>query len=419
MKKILTILAAAAAIFGAASCSTGTMHDAEVMLVEKVVVEGLTDLVGQEMVISGNWILGKDGTSNWVHGLGDTTKVADGAIGTVGADGSVEFKINQLTSEATLEFVGKVNEDGWVSSKCFGEKAYENKLNSNAKVPNAFTGSATPKTILGRVNGDDTITWSIVDAIAENKMAISEVIVVGLPAATYPDGTVIEFKGFFNADTVAALNGTVSEGKVTLSFPKPVVLAEANPTFKLKPADNHDWSNSIGMTLRLGGPDNDAATFQNTCTGVSEISKIVGQVQDDNSVTWSVDFSKVDHIVGWEIVGGAASSGYLINGSTFGWSFPWDGTSAAKITTNADGDGSLTFATPYTFSASDEYTGCILDGNGPGWGIDRLRPDGSNIKFSQMNGYSAAKLQDSVADNYVIRLTRTAVNNWTWSIVTQ
>ncbi len=277
MKKILTILAAAAAIFGAASCSTGTMHDAEVMLVEKVVVEGLTELVGQEMVISGNWILGKDGTSTWVHGEGDSSKIADGAIGTVGADGTVEFEVNLLTSESTLEFLGKVNEAGWVNAKRFGEKAY---AEGNAKVPNAFTGSATPKTLLGRVQSDKTITWSFVDKI------------IPLPESTFINITAVNFVNVpasFEGQKIglvegwipgndwtnyqAGMTGVVTSGAVTFTFATPVKIT----------------SDSIGIqsTVVTGtaGIDWGNKVIPNTLT--------VPVAFDDESHTVTVDFASI------------------------------------------------------------------------------------------------------------------------------
>ncbi|TAH55642.1 MAG: hypothetical protein EWM51_01670 [Treponema sp.] len=406
MKKILTILAAAAAIFGAASCSTGTMHDAEVMLVEKVVVEGLTELVGQEMVISGNWILGKDGTSTWVHGLGDSSKIAAGAIGTVDVDGRVEFKTNQLTSESTLEFLGKVNEAGWVSTKRFGEKAY---ADDNAKIPNAFSGPLVPKTILGRVQQDKSIEWSVVDAIAENRMVISKVVVKNLPAATYPDGTILEFKGFFNDETYLATNAAVSGGEATLEFLKPVVVTQANPTWKVKNVTT--WDNALGVSV--GGND---ATVANPCTGPDVVYKLIGTVNADNSIAWVLSAAATDYIVGWEIVDGEASKSYVINGSAPAWSFAWNNTSVAMITTDASGKGSKNFPDKYEFKPADVFTGAVLkaDGSGPDWDVDRFTVD--NKPVSTMT-YSVEKTEDTVSDEYVIRLTRTAENNWTWSLV--
>ena len=142
------------------------------VITDKVVVDGLDNLIGQTMVISGNWILGADGTSNWVHGLGDTSKIAPGAIATVGPDGVATFEVNQVTSEATLEFLGKVNEDGWVNANRFGMKAYTD-ADGNAKVTNPFTGSNVPKIIYGKVGAGDAIAWSVVDAIPASQETTS------------------------------------------------------------------------------------------------------------------------------------------------------------------------------------------------------------------------------------------------------
>jgi len=347
MKKILTILAAAAAIFGAASCSTGTMHDAEVMLVDKVVVDGLTNLVGQEMVISGNWILGKDGTSTWVHGLGDSSKIAAGAIGTVGADGSVEFKINQLTSEATLEFLGKVNEDGWVSSKRFGEKAY---AEGNAKVPNAYTGSATPKTILGRVQDDKTITWTIVDVIPPApipSMAIGSIMVNGLPATM--NGRSVELQGFWGNGTAAtAPAATVANGSLTITFATPSIQDGETLEFKLKPIDaDGGWDWSIGGACRLGSAtDVPNASITNSRTGSVDIQSIVGTVNADNTVTWTVGEPVYTNMAIGKIT--LANLPASMNGKTVEFMGFW-GDGAAATAPNAvvtNGIVTLTFADP-------------------------------------------------------------------------
>jgi len=162
MKKIFSIITIITALFLILSCGAN-LHNADVMHVDKVVLEGLTDLVGKEMVISGNWIPNKDGTGFWEHGLGDTSNILDGAIATVDGDGTVVFNIDVITSEAELEFLGKVNEAGWSDAKRFGGKAYAE--NPNAKIANLFTGSATPKIIFGRVGAGNAIAWSIVDEI--------------------------------------------------------------------------------------------------------------------------------------------------------------------------------------------------------------------------------------------------------------
>lgn len=245
MKKILTILAAVAVLFGAVSCTTGTMHDAEVMLVDKVVVRGLTSLAGKEVVISGNWILGKDGKATWVHGLGDSTDIAAGAIGTVDLEGTVEFKINQLTSESTLEFLGKVNEEGW-AGKFTG--------NDNVKITNTFTGSLAPKTILG-VSSGGSITWNVVDVVAP------------VEKATYVNITAVEFKnvpGTFNGKTIGVVEdwipgndwahfhtdmmGTVTGGSVNFTFTTPVKVTKDSikiQSTEVKNSNEVDWDNKV------------------------------------------------------------------------------------------------------------------------------------------------------------------------------
>jgi len=164
MKKIFSIITIITALFLILSCGAN-LHNADVMHVDKVVLEGLTDLAGKEMVISGNWIPNKDGTGFWEHGLGDTSNILDGAIATVGGDGTVVFNIDVITSEAELEFLGKVNEEGWTNDR-FGAKAYEDA--GNVKVTNPFTGSDVPKIIYGKVGADNAIAWSIVDEIPES-----------------------------------------------------------------------------------------------------------------------------------------------------------------------------------------------------------------------------------------------------------
>lgn len=164
MKKIFSIITIITALFLILSCGAN-LHNADVMHVEKVVVEGLTDLAGKEMVISGNWIPNKDGTAFWAHGMGDTSNILDGAIATVDGDGTVVFDIDVITSVAELEFLGKVNEDGWTSDR-FGVKAYADA--GNVKVTNQFSGSDVPKIIYGKVGVGDVIAWSIVNEIPES-----------------------------------------------------------------------------------------------------------------------------------------------------------------------------------------------------------------------------------------------------------
>jgi len=410
MKKIFSIITIITALFLILSCGA-SLHNADVMHVEKVVVEGLTDLAGKEMVISGNWILGKDG-KNWVHGEGDTSNILDGAIATVDGDGTVVFNIDVITSEAELEFLGKVNEAGWNDAKRFGAKAY---AEGNAKIANLFTGSGTPKVVHGVVQADNSIDWRIVDAIAENRVVIDEVVVIGLPVAY--QGAFVEFSGFAGTAVAAPVGKVDADGVLSISFLSPITLRSDNVEFSLAVVG----SPARRIASEIDAAADDVASIANPASGPNTVLKIYGIVEADNSVTWSVVVPEVDHIVGWEIVDGEANRSYTMNGSMFGWSLTWDSTSPIVITTDATGAGSHTFAEPYAASIGDEFTGAILAADGEmGWGEDRFVPDGSpNFKFSQMDGYIAAKLGDTVADNYVIRLTRNAVNDWTWSIVTQ
>jgi hypothetical protein len=412
MKKIFSIITIITALFLILSCGA-SLHNADVMHVEKVVVEGLTDLAGKEMVISGNWIPNKDGTGFWAHGLGDTSNILDGAIATVDGDGTVVFNIDVITSEAELEFLGKVNEAGWNDAKRFGAKAY---AEGNAKIANLFTGSGTPKVVHGVVQADNSIDWRIVDAIAENRVVIDEVVVIGLPVAY--QGEFVEFSGFAGTAVAAPVGKVDADGVLSISFLSPITLRSDNVEFSLAVVG----SPAQRIASEIDAAADDVASIANPASGPNTVLKIYGLVQLDGSIVWSIIPPALKQIVGWEIVGGVANRSYTMNGSMFGWSLPWDSTSPIVITTDDTGAGSHIFAEPYAASTGDEFTGAILvaDGSDMGWGEDRFVPDGSpNVQINQMSGYDAADWAASNlnAIDFTLRLTSTAVNTWTWELV--
>jgi len=252
MKKIFSIITIITALFLILSCGA-SLHNADVMHVEKVVLEGLTDLAGKEMVISGNWIPNKDGTDFWAHGLGDTSNILDGAIATVDGDGTVVFNIDVITSEAELEFLGKVNEDGWSDAKRFGGKAYAE--NPNAKVTNPFTGSDVPKIIYGKVGADDVIAWSIVDEIPVSGDAtfvnITAIKFVNMPASLEGEKIGV-VEGWFNGgdwnNYQPGMTGTVTGGEVTFTFPTAVKVESDSIGIQstvVKDTNGIDWENKV------------------------------------------------------------------------------------------------------------------------------------------------------------------------------
>lgn len=409
MKKIFSIITIITALFLILSCGAN-LHNADVMHVDKVVLEGLTDLAGKEMVISGNWIPNKDGTGNWAHGEGDTSNILDGAIATVDGDGTVVFNIDVITSEAELEFLGKVNEAGWNDAKRFGEKAY---AEGNAKIANLFTGSDVPKTIYGVVQADNSIDWSIVDAIAENRVVIDEVVVIGLPDAY--KGEFVEFSGFAGTAVAAPVGEVDAEGVLSISFLSPITLRSDDVEFSLAVVGSPQR-----IASEIDADAEDVASIANPASGPDTVLKIYGLVQLDGTIVWSIIPAALKQIVGWEIVGGVANRSYTMNGSLFNnWELAWDSTSPIVITTDDTGAGSHTFAEPYAASTGDEFTGAILAADGEmGWGEDRFVPDGSpNVKINEMVGYDPADWAALNAIDFTLRLTSTAVNTWTWELV--
>ena len=251
MKKIFSIITIITALFLILSCGSN-LHNADVMHVEKVVVEGLTGLAGKEMVISGNWIPNKDGTDFWAHGMGDTSNILDGAIATVGVDGTVVFDIDVITSVAELEFLGKVNEDGWTSDR-FGVKAYADA--GNVKVTNQFSGSDVPKIIYGKVGVGDVIAWSIVNEIPESGDAtfvnITAIKFVNMPG-TYDGQTIGVTEGWFNGNNWATylpgMTGEVTGGEVTFTGVGKVKVESASIAIQstvVKNGDEIDWGQKV------------------------------------------------------------------------------------------------------------------------------------------------------------------------------
>lgn len=414
MKKILYVLALVAVLFGATACS-GTLHDAEVMLVDKVVVQGLTKLAGVEMAISGNFIpnaAGEVNPDNWFHGEGDKSVLHPGAVAVVGGDGTIEFKLGVVTSEAQLKFLGKANEPGWVEATRFGAFAYRAPFGSDAVVANSFTGSLTPKTILGVVQADESIVWTVVDAIAENRVKIDQIIMFGLPASY--QGEYVEFAGFGGNAVAAPVSLVDGDGVLFINFLAPVILGTEEVEFSLSVVGTPAMR-IAGVIDAAGGS---VATIANPASGPDRTRKIYGAVQPDGSVEWSISDPANNVIASWEIVDAVATETYIINGSLFGWGLGWDGGNTAKITASATGEGSYTFPTAYVGSIEDEFTGVVLDADGGAdWGTDRMRPDGANIKIKNMIGYDAAQWVDDVPDSFVLRLTRNAANDWDWELV--
>ena len=123
------------------------------------------------------------------------------------------------------------------------------------------------------------------------EMAIGSIEVTGLPKSM--EGKTVEFKGFWGAgctEVVAKENQTITDGKVTLEFDPPTIQFGPTLGFKIKPIDaDGGWDWSIATSLRLGGPDVDNAQIANTWTGPVDAKKIVGAVQEDNSVKWTVE----------------------------------------------------------------------------------------------------------------------------------
>lgn len=122
------------------------------------------------------------------------------------------------------------------------------------------------------------------------QMAVGSIEVTGLPASM--EGKTVEFMGFWDGGSSASAkeNQTIVDGKVTLVFDPPTVQEAPVLAFKVKPIAAHgDWLWAIGDKLRLGGDDVGNANVNNTWTGPLVIKKIVGKVNSDNSVTWTVE----------------------------------------------------------------------------------------------------------------------------------
>ena len=122
------------------------------------------------------------------------------------------------------------------------------------------------------------------------QMAIGSIEVTGLPKSM--EGKTVEFMGFWDGGTAAAAKESqkITDGKVTLEFDPPTIQSAPTLAFKIKPiAADGDWAWAIGTSLRLGGEDVGNIQVANTWTGPVDVKKIVGVVQEDNSVKWTVE----------------------------------------------------------------------------------------------------------------------------------
>ncbi len=149
MKRILAIVVVVAAIFAVSSCDTA-MHDGTSMFVATVTLSGLDNYSafnyeGETLVINGPF----NGWAAW------TTEACPSAVV---SSGTATFTINKLTSDPQFEFL-IVPYDG--SGNDWDHKIGISVGGDNAKLDNAWTGPATPKTITGTMAADGTVTWTL------------------------------------------------------------------------------------------------------------------------------------------------------------------------------------------------------------------------------------------------------------------